>query len=80
MPEYIEPARLHGEHLNDLDAGAEKTDVSVAIETAEIYRLLQGKATDKDRHGGQQGIQKKTVGMFDVGQLPYDAQKQVTKQ
>ena len=70
--EYIETERLYGQHLNDLTDPAFKLSKSIAIETAEIYRLLKGKATDKDRHGGQQAINGLLTGMFDVGQLPYD--------
>jgi hypothetical protein len=69
--EYIETERVTGAHLNALPPGTVKAARSVAIETAEIYRLLKGKATDKDRHGGQQGIENATIGMFDLGQLPY---------
>ena len=71
-PEYLETARIHGAHLNDLEDGPVKQLKSIAIETAELYRTLRGKATDKDRHGGQQGIKENTIGMFDVGQIPYD--------
>lgn len=75
-PEYLETARIHGAHLNDLDDGPVKQLNSIAIETAELYRTLRGKATDKDRHGGQQGIKGNTIGMFDVGQIPYDLEAQ----
>lgn len=77
--EYLETQCLHGPHLNDLNAGSEKTIRSIAIETAEIYLWLQGKATDKDRHGGQQKITGHTIGMFDVGQLPYDLEARKVK-
>lgn len=70
--EYIETALIEGSHLNGLDNSDEKRRYSIGIETAEIYRLLKGRATDKDRHGGQQGLEQDTVGMFDVGQLSYD--------
>lgn len=78
--EYIETNRIYGAHLNDLSESPEKQGYSIAIEVAEIYRMLQGKATDKDRHGGQQGLSQNVIGMFDVGQLPYDLkQKQIAQ-
>lgn len=74
--EYIETDRIYGDHLNDMKAGTNKRNVSIAIETAEIFRRLKGGATDKDRHGGQQGIQNENIGMFDVGQVPYSTEHQ----
>lgn len=73
--EHIETNRIYGVHLNDLSSSPEKQGYSIAIEAAEIYRMLQGKATDKDRHGGQQGLSQNVIGMFDVGQLPYDLEQ-----
>lgn len=47
--------------------------MATAIETVEVMHTLQGKATDKDRHGAQQGIEGSTIGLFDVGQIPFNA-------
>ncbi len=70
--EYLETARVHGPHLNDMPTGAVHTrNNAIAIETAEIYRMLQGRAIDQDRHGGQQKVND-VIGVFDVGGLPYD--------
>lgn len=73
--EYIETARIHGKHLNDLESGPAKARYARAIETVELYRQLRGIATDKDRHGGQQGLLDGHIGIFDVGQLPYDLER-----
>ncbi len=78
--EYIETDRVKGKHLNDLTPGTYKQEKSIAIETAETYNALKGKATDKDRHGGQQGINHNIIGMFDVGQIPFDIEKQTVKE
>lgn len=71
--EFLETTRIDGRHLNDFDTGdPQKFALAVAIETAELYRMLQGKAIDEDRHGGQQKSIDGRIGIFDVGALPYD--------
>lgn len=76
-PEYLRTALVEGAHLNDLQAGEGRTrDLSLGIEAAEIHHMLQGRAIDQDRHGGQQKIgESDAVGMFDVGGIPYDSAK-----
>ncbi|GEM_PF-3004445 len=75
---YLETARIDGDHLNDYpdathDQAAAKRRLAIAIETAELYRMMQGKAIDQDRHGGQQKVVDGTIGIFDVGAIAYDA-------
>lgn len=69
--EYIETGLAEGLHLNDLENGEEKRDLSIGIETLEQYHTARGKAIDEDRHGGQQKIQGRLIHIFDVGAIPY---------
>jgi len=75
-PEYLETKLVSGKHLNDMKASdSAKKNLSIAAETIEIYRLLQGRAIDQDRHGYQQRVQGNTIGIFDVGALPYNVEQ-----
>ncbi len=73
--EFIETRLVRGANLNALPAGQHAAEVATAIETVEVMHTLQGKATDKDRHGAQQGIEQQFIGIFDVGQIPFNAQR-----
>lgn len=74
-PEFVEMARVHGANLNAMPPGRKRERDATAIETAEVYHQLRGVATDKDRHGAQQGIVGQTIGMFDVAQIPFSIEK-----
>lgn len=70
--EYLRMENIEGGSINKPTQKIDKRKISIAIEAAFIYRLLQGRAMDQDMHGGQQGINEKRIGMFDVGAIPYD--------
>ena len=74
--EYLRMERIGGKNINTLhQQGSSANDLrskSIAIETAFIYRMMQGKAMDQDMHGAQQGITGTQIGMFDTGAIPYD--------
>jgi len=73
--EYIRTGLVEGVHINDMEAAShgDKPLLCMGIEAAEIHHMLQGRAIDEDRHGGQQKIVEgqNAVGMFDVGGIPY---------
>ncbi len=75
-PEYLETKLVSGQHINDMkNADSGKRNLCIAAETIEIYRLLQGRAVDPDRHGYNQRVEGNTIGIFDVGALPYDVEQ-----
>lgn len=74
--EFLDTDIIRGEYINKLEA-REGKNVCIALKTALLYQLLTGQAIDLDRHSGQQLAQGNTIGIFDVGALPYDVEQQM---